>query len=112
MSDHRFGWDRAGSEISGRDVKCRVCLQVSERAGVEVLRGMKLCFPIELDFGGNRFGVVSSRRRSKLLVDCADLRDDNAHDRDDLTGEEDARLLSLALVTPGKKSKNKETNSL
>ena len=108
MSDHRFGWDRAGSEISGRDVKCRVCLQVSERAGVDVLRGMKLCFPIEPDFGGKRFGVVSSRRRSKLLVDCADLRDDNAHDRDGLTGEEDARLLSLALVTPGKKQKAKK----
>lgn len=112
MSDHRFGCDRAGSEISGRDVKCRVCLQVSERVGVDVLRGMKLCFPIEPDFGGKRFGVVSSRRRSKLLVDCADLRDDNAHDKDGLTGEEDARLLSLALVTPGKKTKNKETNSL
>lgn len=78
---------------------------MSERAGVDVLRGMKLCFPIEPDFGGKRFGVVSSRRRSKLLVDCADLRDDNAHDRDGLTGEEDARLLSLALVTPGKKTK-------
>ena len=87
-----------------------MCLQVSERVGVDVLRGMKLCFPIELDFGGKRFGVVSSRRRSKLLVDCADLRDDNAHDRDGLTGEEDARLLSLALVTPGKKKNKKQRN--
>lgn len=73
---------------------------MSERAGVEVLLGMKLCFPIEPHFGGKRFGVVSSRRRSKLLVDRADLRDDNLRDREGLTGEGDARLLSLALETP------------
>ena len=84
-----------------------LCRCVSERAGVEVLRGIKLCGLLEVRLEGNLGGLLSSRRRSKLLVDLAGLRDDKLRDGEGVTGEEDGRrLLSLTLEIPaGKENK-------
>lgn len=85
-----------------------LCRCVSERAGVEVLRGIKLCGLLEVSLEGNLGGLFSSRRRSKLLVDLAGLRDDKLRDGEGVTGEEDGRrLLSLTLEIPVKKKTNK-----
>ena len=56
-------------------------------AGVDVLRGMKLCCLLEQDFGGKRCDLFSSRRRSKLLVDRAGMRKDKLRDGERVTGE-------------------------
>lgn len=59
-------------------------------AGVDVLRGMKLCGLLVEAFKGELCFLVSSRRRSKLPVDRTVLRDGGVTVEDS-----DRRLLSL-----------------
>ena len=100
--DQRFGRAAGGTtEISGSDNKCTLCRCVSDRAGVEVLRGTKFFGLVEASFGDTSFVLFSSRRRSKLLVDLAGLRDNKLRDGESVAGEpDDRRLLSLALERP------------
>ena len=105
--DQRLGRAPGVTEISGSDDKCMLCRYVTGRAGVEVLRGIKLCGMPEVTFEDNlrALVLVSSRRRSKLLVDLAGLRDDKLRNKEGVTGKDDVdddRLLSLALDTPVK----------
>lgn len=68
---------------------------------MEVLRGTKFFGLVEASFGDTSFVLVSSRRRSKLLVDLAGLRDNKLRDGESVAAElDDRRLLSLALERP------------
>lgn len=99
--DQRFGRAVGGSDISGSDNKCKLFRCVPDRAGVEVLRGTKFFDLVEASFGDTSFILFSSRRRSKLLVDLAGLRDNKLRDGESVASEpDDRRLLSLALETP------------
>ena len=98
--DQRFGRGAGVTEISGSDDKCMLCRDVSGRAGVEVLCGMKLCGLLEPTFEDKLCILASSRSRSKLLVDFAGLRDEKLRDGEGVTRGDDRRLLSLALETP------------